>query len=643
MTSKISLADRWKECLWVWRWSLRKSRGVGAAFAVLALLAGPGYLGILVLQQQPEWSSGTSAMWAVQTLSRVQGVLLSGLCLLFILILIGALFGYMHDKRAVDLFHALPLGRVPMLLGRVLASLALLWVPAAASLLLCAAILSALFGSPAVFFGQYWGVLWRLMLMSFAALAFSVFVCVCCGNTFNTVLSIVAINICWFLVVYIGQLLLVTILPGMPSAGLLSLSDLLQSPLYTLLSPGGAILIAMTWMQGPAFFAWWAVFGAALLVLAAVLYRRRKSEAAQSSFAFSVPRAVIRVLVTAAAGFGTAFLLVWVLAMPGMVLPGLAIGSVLGHVLTEAVFSRGFHTQKKALPAFGIYAACMAVIVALVATGGMGYVTRVPAAQDVAYVEVTNADGGVFYGGPQYSTQSEWQEMTRGGNSAGLMHAMKYMVYQPEQVEQVAAAHRAWTQALEQNHRPYLSRVAGGRAYDQSDCSSIGLVYHLRDGRTLSRSYEMTAESALEALIDTVKRQPDYRTGALLMAELPPDSISRIAVSKSTEDLPLEPGRVADLQEAIRQDADAVLDVLEPRATRAKVGVYTTLSFDTNGVSLDRQGSLAGLLKRGGADVAQPVYFFGLSLPVTDGMPHIQALLQEWGVSIEQGAYQYSE
>lgn len=144
MTAKASFPSRFREFRRIYIWSIRKNRGLAALLTVLLFLVLP----LPLLFALPSWRENTqraaeSALKAHTTFYSQQFI--SGeyssflktlvpmaavpILLVFCVILTVMLFRYMHTKRSVDLFHALPVGRVPLLLGRWAAGVTALFAP----------------------------------------------------------------------------------------------------------------------------------------------------------------------------------------------------------------------------------------------------------------------------------------------------------------------------------------------------------------------------------------------------------------------------------------------------------------------------------------------------------------------------------
>ena len=620
MTSKTSWDKRAKECALVYKFALRTGKSLGITLFCLCMLIGPVVTGLLILRQL--MGNGLAGAFYTDNLALLQGEFYMGLGFLFIFLFMGNLFGYMHNRGAVDLFHALPLGRVPMLLGRFFAALTHLLVPMAAGLFLSALLTVLANGIDAdawVIFRTYGVLLAILFLMQFAFLAFSVFLCVCCGNTANTVLSILAINVGWCLLVLFGTLYLEQSLPGLPDyLGSMIGSFLFGSPVFGLFSPAAAgfaslVIAARTGAAySPELFVWWAVFGVALFFLSLWLYQRRRSEAAGESFAFAVPQVVIRTFIALAAAilFGTAGAAVF---GGGLSIVLMGIGLVLGHVLSEAVFQRGFSTEKKALPALGITAVGLAVAMVLVSTGGLGYVTRVPAAADVA---------SIAFDTRYYSYIGDYSYVVEGEDPGQVHYTNDVLFTDPDDI---AAVRDAQERAAKLIPGPYLP----SNTYRQKN---VNLTYTLKDGSTFRRSYSIWEYPELQEVLNTMTKQENFKAAALLFSAVPADAVLSIGSDKvdvsldPANGIQVTPEQLSGLQQAMLQDQD---DILEISLTSDYVEDAHYLDMQCTGVI-----STAGNQTLEQAFHTQkPVHLYRVRFYFSEsGAPHLTAVCKDLGL-----------
>ncbi len=476
MTSKTSSNNRLAEFCSVYRWSLKKNRGMGALLTVLLFLSLP-LIPLLSLQQKAEeWAKypdiDKTHLSRELYLSRYMDSFLHStsflvicIILLFAIILCVLLFNYMHGKRSVDLFHALPVGRTPMLLGRWCAGLTILYIP----LVLNTAILeiirlawgiSYMNGSPSI-----WTQMFIVILMGTAAFTFSMFMAVCSGTTLDTVLSILGVNAGYPILILCGVTVMNLTLPGFDFNWRNGLT------LITALAPFPAAVVAFTGSRSTGFLVWWIVMTILILAGSVVLYRKRKSECAENNFAFPIPKIIIRFILTAVGGIGLGLFLNT--NIRGGFFIGLAAGSALVHVIVEAIYSRGFAHIKKSFKWYGTFAAAFAVFYGIVATGGLGYDTRIPNAADVASVTIDS--GYSFVDGSGCTVIYD-----ENGNSP---KQIKPVVFNQAGIQAAIDMQKTFIDSYRTGAYPYRIGNSVG--------SSIPLTYHLKNGKVISRTYNL--------------------------------------------------------------------------------------------------------------------------------------------------------
>ncbi|MDC0700718.1 ABC transporter permease, partial [Blautia wexlerae] len=314
MTSKISLNKFLPELGNTYLWATKKNLGMMALLATLQFLAFPLIVWFsLANTEMISWIPAGEQY--ANVFSRVSyystTFLVTPLCLLFVLLTAVSLFQYMHNKRSVDLFHALPVGRSAMLLGRFLAGLTTLFAPMLLNFSVVAVIgLAYGIENSGKHIGYLYSVLLWLFLMLTAALLFCVLMAVCSGTTLDMVLSVIGVNIAYPLLILAVLFVMSCLLPGFNT-------DQVPPLLATLISPFTAIFAAVMSVDQAfdagkiTFLIWWIVFSVFLALLCVYLYRRRKSESAENTFAFAIPKQIIRFLLTAVGGLGLGLIFYW--------------------------------------------------------------------------------------------------------------------------------------------------------------------------------------------------------------------------------------------------------------------------------------------------------------------------------------------
>jgi ABC-2 type transport system permease protein len=578
MTLKTSSNRGFTEWKHTYFLALKKARGMMALFALLQFMALPMVLMIWLTKQRDSGETKFEYDFNM-ILENCVPYLATPLVLIFTIILAVSLFSYMHQKRSVDLFHAIPVGRVPMLLGRYCAGLTAVFVPTLINFFIFM-ITGLSFGVP---FTAAWETivvyfLW-LLLMSTAALTFSVFVAVCSGTTFDMVVSILGINAAYPLLVILGSVFASSLLPGLrvdPTNHLTILSAF--APFAAAFLPyrlNNVDYFSFDPLQANRqlfFLVWWILFTAALLVGSVQLYKRRKSECAESSFAFPLPKIVIRFMVTAVAGLGFGLILQSATNSAANFILGIISGSLAAHLVTEAVYSRGFSQLKKSFRYYLLFAAVFVASYGVLSTGAFGYDTRIPNASDVASVRIDLQNN--------YSYGNDYIYGKNGSRIASVIPTLK----QPENIEKLVAFHQKHISKLRETSFPYLIQ--------NMDLTNFTMEYTLKNGKTIKRTYILAytdpqsgdAPEKDNPLVKEITDLEEYRKSSSILFYAEPDQIKSVdyTVYAEKDSITFAPNLDAkkELLEALQQD---YLDgKVNNRKTQQEDGVSIYIDFKEN-------------------------------------------------------------
>lgn len=485
-------------------WSLRKNVLISCIASILALLITPG---IPLLSYFYEHSQGMDHTTTLQKMDD----LMPGLCLalallsgLLALILSSLNYRYMHGKAASDVFHALPLTRWQLLLGRFFSSYLMTMLPLVLSFAgtAVAVALSPLSGlSAGLFFGNFLS----LAVLLFTCCAFMVLLAVSTGSGFDMFAALLVTNIGWPVVWLLvsgfcqGQLI------GFPS---ISLSD--QLDLLFLFSPFGRLMGWEFWANGAATD--WAdtmgglgkslagclLLGLVYLMAALLLYKRRKSEKAGSPYAFVCLPLVLQTLAVIIGGcfigalfsFGDIHSLSFYIFM--------ALGAVLGAIIPGAIFSRGFKKIKRDLLVAGSVFLVMLAVTGVIFSGGLGYENRLPKLADLRQVDLELNGGYVEYngGGDMYDQSSQLA-------LAASETARPVSLTEQADVQAVYELHEAIVEWIKENRSGQtIYGVIGDTEENQWQVIlRVGFIYHTKWGTEISREYRLNAGQFIEQLV----------------------------------------------------------------------------------------------------------------------------------------------
>ena len=646
MTSTTSSNNLAKEFKSIYRWSFKKRFGLTALFSGLMFMALPMIL-LLALNSASSSNAARQMQGSLAPLTDLNDVfqgctqvvvplLVVPLSLLFALILATMLYSYMHQKRSVDLFHAAPVGRTPLLLGKFVFGVTLLAIPLVLNFGVTAIV--------AVFYqldpGQYLPYLLRtfawVLFMAVASFAFATVMAVCSGTTFDMVISTVVINITYPLLIILSLVTAQRILPGMPlNISLGSVSTTALAPFvaaFVPVLPESAFSGLAT--PGVGFLLWWIFLTAALIAGAVYLYNNRKSECAESHFAFPLPKIFIRFIATGAAGLAFALVFLMVLDNDFSFFIGLLTGSLAAHIVAEAVYGRGFKGLKKSFAYYGVFLAAFAVFYGVLATGLFGYDTRVPAASEVTSVEVNTGgllnDEYIYYNFNGFTiTDENYNQVAR----------VKSELKEPDSIEKAIAYHKGMVECYRATGYPY--GISPNRGQETS------LIYHLKNGRTMERKYsygdlvqDLTDESLKSrqseltlALVGT----GEYKTGGNALYYLEPQFVKSITFyrNNSAENTVIVPDReaTAELIDALRTDwenhqfSETWLDSDTTATEKADPNTYTNLNFDIQPARPNENGPLKAAV----GDFDGKIRFDVGSYMLSEAFPNTKKLVEEKG------------
>ena len=360
-------------------------------------------------------------------------------------------FGWMYNAKSGGFTASLPIKREGLFLSCALAGFTMVAAPAVvtALLTLVAAAGSCGFGWALELTGAWLGkyLLLALFFFGFASL---------CAQLTGTLwvlpvvyaLLNVAVAGFWALIANVLALLL----PGF-GGGLPQLAAVL-SPVVN--------MFLLQWDLEP-FPAWlclgvYAVFGLVCAFLALLLLKKRRMESATDTVALTWLKPVFRWVF--AAGFALCFAnLIYLILMSeecyhyAVMAVFLVVGGLLGWLIAEMLVRKSFKVAS-CLKTYPILAVLLVLLVVFCATGGLGYSSYCPDASQVEYAGLTVPG--------QSCTTSD-----------------------PAEIQAIQAIHRDLAGAKEPG----------------SDYSTIQVVYHLHNGRTVNRSFpraDLTAEAERE-------------------------------------------------------------------------------------------------------------------------------------------------
>ena len=455
----------------LYRKNLTRFWPIWGAYGLIWLLALPGML-------FSAWSRGEMnddfVLYNIDSLVMSEGTEF-GLVLAFFFSCAAALavFSYLYQHRSSVAMHAFPLRRECMFLTNYLSGLSFFVFPLAVVFVLTLGA-EALCG-----YVNLSGLLvWFTAQIGYVLFfySFGVFCAMFTGNAFAMPLFYGILSILAPVMSLLMEEMLRMFVYGYSSSNLLDWMGEYLSPIYTMLQrvqvssreEGGDFFYYMT---GWNYIIIYALVGVALAAIALLVYRKRRVETAGDVVAVPAVRPLFKygVGVCAALSFGSMLFLifgqrysegsVWIM------LAFLLIGGGLGYFVAQMLLSKSFRVFRRHWKGYVVMAAALALVTSGIYFDVFGMVNWVPSADRVEEVWLLRA----------YTQPDGWQE---------------FQFDDPEDIQEVLELNR-WIADHHVDIQNQVSRVREEGSDQNSDTFSFEIYYHLTDGTTLSRSYEV--------------------------------------------------------------------------------------------------------------------------------------------------------
>ncbi len=445
-------------------------------------------------------------------------VLAAPIGIVFTLIFSKTIFDFMHKKRSVDLFLAIPAKRTTLFLSHYAAGLTLLLLPVivvgGVSMLFC------MMNSDTVF------MLLRsclyLVLGLTAAFTFSAFVSVCSGAGMDMVVSILVINIIYPASVWLIFSLSASILPGYNLLGQLSWT------LLTALSPFLAVFVPYlsTIFLKPMgisktevwFISWWVFIIICLLLLSVLLFKKRKSEAEERGFVFSLPQILIRFVSSLVLGIALGYFFMAVTSYQAVFFwCGAILGSLAAHLTIEAIYSRGFQHLKKSLPYYVSCIGFLAVFYGVFSFGCFGYDMRLPEPSQIESIEVSGEAVTTILEKDSFR-RDEWEI---DGKNVALLPILT----ENQSIEQVVGLNQKVIEGIRQRRGfPYRPIKIGNEP-------EVVIRYRMHNGMVINRIYnEEDLDSAAQKAACEITDLSEYKTKSRIIFNIDAKDIASISI-----------------------------------------------------------------------------------------------------------------
>ena len=331
----------------------------------------------------------------------IQIIVVGASSVIFSAIIAFIAFSYLHNKRQMDFVASLPVTRRIQFFGRLTAVITVVIVP----LVVC-----SILGSLAVGFAGFGTTMMLTLMISLATIGnitFIGFLAICSGTIAQTCASYFLINIVYPVLMLIVGLYPSSVFPGIDKSFLNAVVVTLLSPIFAPFAGFGNSLnleeqamveVPMLKFGGTTAFycIWWGVFAIGFMVLSYVLIKKRRTETAQTGYAFRIPIYVIRFFATLTVGcigggllssiFSFASSLGGVYAVALFIVTfviGFVVATVVSDLVIHLIYNGGMSGYLKKLISVAIVIAIGLSVFLGISRDVTGVVTYIPDADDV--------------------------------------------------------------------------------------------------------------------------------------------------------------------------------------------------------------------------------------------------------------------
>ncbi len=473
----------------VWRITLlgiRKNQAVAVTSILLMIIGMP-----VVLLMLPGQSF--SSITIEEMFRYLMGIPLLVITTVFVVIIAGAMFSYLHNKTSLDVYHALPVKRSVLFAGRFLGGLIMILVPQAL------AFLSVLIMSLFPKYNQLSSIEvvnsgLIFILLSLALYTVSVMSFVLSGNRFDAMMLLLMFNIAWPATLYVIDSTTSRILPGF---SINNYNNAINIDRYLALSPFGELLKASFLSIKTNMVIWWVAIIVVILLSSLLIYMRRPTELAGKPLAYRIPFLVIRFILCLIVGMILGSLYYDLFSKWYGFIFATVISTLAVHTLIEIIFSRGFKNFLKSLVSYGVFAVIFALGFISITTGFFGFDTRIPDVNKVNSVQFV-------YSSSDFNFNFDLDLENNG-----------YIFKDQANIQRIIEINRLYLQKIQsQIHKPYsLSTNEQLSLLNRTnDLTETNLHYKLNDGSTFIRAvYLNLNEEPFASVFDEIKKTEEFK------------------------------------------------------------------------------------------------------------------------------------
>ena len=379
----------------------------------------------------------------------------------------------------------------------------------------------------------------------------------------------------------------------------------------------------------PGRMALWAMLAAAVLfLLGMLLYRRRPSEAAGHAMAFPITEPIIRFLIAVPSSLLLGAMFHSMMCEDGWTVFGLVCGLLLVSCIIEIIYHFDFKSLFAHKRQLLVSAVFVGVVFAIFRFDLFGYDRYLPATEKLAsggiYSDLLDPDATSQYHSTVEYTEGWYGVTFDAMPSSTLADEMQISDDQGLELLHTIAAQGVHDAAQARDR--FLR--GGGRSYDVEEGDeafrNVTIAWHLRNGRTVYRSYRVNV-SGVRAALEAVYNLDAYKTAMYPVLSLSADDVAGINYKEEDECSHVKLAG-ADVKAALLAAYQEELKALTSE-TRAHEMPIAEIQFKTN----EQQALIQKLRDEGGNYTLFNYYYY---YPIYPSFTKTIALLRACGVEV---------
>ena len=379
----------------------------------------------------------------------------------------------------------------------------------------------------------------------------------------------------------------------------------------------------------PGRMALWAMLAAAVLfLLGMLLYRRRPSEAAGHAMAFPITEPIIRFLIAVPSSLLLGAMFHSMMYEDGWTVFGLVCGLLLVSCIIEIIYHFDFKSLFAHKRQLLVSAVFVGVVFAIFRFDLFGYDRYLPATEKLAsggiYCDLLDPDATSQYHSTVEYTEGWYGVTFDAMPSSTLADEMQISDDQGLELLHTIAAQGVHDAAQARDR--FLR--GGGRSYDLEEGDeafhNVTIAWHLRNGRTVYRSYRVNV-SGVRAALESVYDLDAYKTAMYPVLSLSADDVAGINYKEEDECSHVKLAG-ADVKAALLAAYQEELKALTSE-TRAHEMPIAEIQFKTN----EQQALIQKLRDEGGNYTLFNHYYY---YPIYPSFTKAIALLRACGVEV---------